>query len=69
MTKFVDLSFVTVVEVLSGAEDLNGFKTGVPHPFQPDSRQTVANEEVGRQYELHLDCSLEIDDDTGRQVD
>src|SRR5437764_9750073 len=62
VTELVDLSLIPVIKMLPGTKDFDGFEAGVPHALKPDRRQAVADEEVGRQYELHLNCSLEIDD-------
>jgi hypothetical protein len=55
VAEFIDLSFIPVIEVLPGTKDFDGFEAGVPHALEPDRCQAMAHEEVGRQYELHLD--------------
>jgi hypothetical protein len=60
MTKFVDLRFVPIVKMLPGTKDFNGFEAAVPHALEPNRSQAVTDKEVGRQNELHLDCSLGV---------
>lgn len=54
MSKFADLSFIAVIEVLPSAKYFHGFEAGIPHAFQPNGSKPVSDKKVRRQYELHL---------------
>ena len=53
VTKFDDLRFIPIVDVLSRAENFDCRKASVPDPLEPDRRQAMFYEEVSGKYSLH----------------
>jgi hypothetical protein len=58
MAQLLHLRRIAIVEMLAGAEDLHGVKTGSANFFKPYTGKPVVHEEMSRQNFFHAKSSI-----------
>ena len=53
VSEFGNLGLILIVDMLAGTENFHAIKAGIPDSFKPRGRETLADQEMCRQYLLH----------------